>query len=162
MFKVICLVLCVFRYLYKLRDLHLEGENYTEAAYTLLLHSRLLKASHTHKHIGHVLLCNAAPAASLGLITCLPPTNERVLYLLINGCYVAGLQIMKPRGWFMALRRPLQPYHYGDWCSEPAHCVRARANVHTCVVQCFTFFVPWSLLWDIYKLTKRYKEFLSV
>ncbi|KAF3838425.1 hypothetical protein F7725_010193, partial [Dissostichus mawsoni] len=30
-------------YLYKLRDLHLEGENYTEAAYTLLLHSRLLK-----------------------------------------------------------------------------------------------------------------------
>uniref|UniRef100_A0A8C9XBM0 Dedicator of cytokinesis 2 n=1 Tax=Sander lucioperca TaxID=283035 RepID=A0A8C9XBM0_SANLU len=31
------------RYLYKLRDLHLEGENYTEAAYTLLLHSRLLK-----------------------------------------------------------------------------------------------------------------------
>lgn len=32
-----------FRYLYKLRDLHLEGENYTEAAYTLLLHSRLLK-----------------------------------------------------------------------------------------------------------------------
>uniref|UniRef100_A0A8C4HT67 Dedicator of cytokinesis 2 n=1 Tax=Dicentrarchus labrax TaxID=13489 RepID=A0A8C4HT67_DICLA len=32
-------------YLYKLRDLHLEGENYTEAAYTLLLHSRLLKWS---------------------------------------------------------------------------------------------------------------------
>ncbi|XP_034036941.1 dedicator of cytokinesis protein 2-like isoform X2 [Thalassophryne amazonica] len=33
------------RYLYKLRDLHLESENYTEAAYTLLLHSRLLKWS---------------------------------------------------------------------------------------------------------------------
>uniref|UniRef100_A0A667XQB5 Dedicator of cytokinesis 2 n=1 Tax=Myripristis murdjan TaxID=586833 RepID=A0A667XQB5_9TELE len=33
------------RYLYKLRDLHLDGENYTEAAYTLLLHSRLLKWS---------------------------------------------------------------------------------------------------------------------
>ncbi|XP_060771126.1 dedicator of cytokinesis protein 2 [Neoarius graeffei] len=33
------------RYLYKLRDLHLEGENYTEAAYTLLLHSKLLKWS---------------------------------------------------------------------------------------------------------------------
>uniref|UniRef100_A0A672I6T9 Dedicator of cytokinesis 2 n=1 Tax=Salarias fasciatus TaxID=181472 RepID=A0A672I6T9_SALFA len=33
------------RYLHKLRDLHLEGENYTEAAYTLLLHSRLLKWS---------------------------------------------------------------------------------------------------------------------
>uniref|UniRef100_A0A669DWQ3 Dedicator of cytokinesis 2 n=1 Tax=Oreochromis niloticus TaxID=8128 RepID=A0A669DWQ3_ORENI len=32
-------------YLYKLRDLHLECENYTEAAYTLLLHSRLLKWS---------------------------------------------------------------------------------------------------------------------
>lgn len=31
------------RYLYKLRDLHLDGENYTEAAYTLLLHSKLLK-----------------------------------------------------------------------------------------------------------------------
>uniref|UniRef100_A0A673BXW2 Dedicator of cytokinesis 2 n=1 Tax=Sphaeramia orbicularis TaxID=375764 RepID=A0A673BXW2_9TELE len=38
------------RYLYKLRDLHLEGENYTEAAYTLLLHSRLLKVGHTHTH----------------------------------------------------------------------------------------------------------------
>uniref|UniRef100_A0A8C6V5W5 Dedicator of cytokinesis 2 n=1 Tax=Neogobius melanostomus TaxID=47308 RepID=A0A8C6V5W5_9GOBI len=33
------------RYLYKLRDLHLEGENYTEAAYTLQLHTRLLKWS---------------------------------------------------------------------------------------------------------------------
>uniref|UniRef100_A0A8C7S231 Dedicator of cytokinesis 2 n=1 Tax=Oncorhynchus mykiss TaxID=8022 RepID=A0A8C7S231_ONCMY len=32
-------------YLYKLRDLHLDVENYTEAAYTLLLHSRLLKWS---------------------------------------------------------------------------------------------------------------------
>ncbi|XP_062332902.1 dedicator of cytokinesis protein 2 [Osmerus eperlanus] len=31
------------RYLYKLRDLHLDVDNYTEAAYTLLLHSRLLK-----------------------------------------------------------------------------------------------------------------------
>uniref|UniRef100_A0A3Q3W6H4 Uncharacterized protein n=1 Tax=Mola mola TaxID=94237 RepID=A0A3Q3W6H4_MOLML len=30
-------------YLHKLIDLHVEGENYTEAAYTLLLHSRLLK-----------------------------------------------------------------------------------------------------------------------
>ena len=39
---------CVLRYLYKLRDLHLEGENYTEAAYTLLLHSRLLKVGHAH------------------------------------------------------------------------------------------------------------------
>ncbi|KAM3867164.1 dedicator of cytokinesis protein 2-like [Diretmus argenteus] len=33
------------RYLYKLRDLHLDVDNYTEAAYTLLLHSRLLKWS---------------------------------------------------------------------------------------------------------------------
>ncbi|KAG7465378.1 hypothetical protein MATL_G00175820 [Megalops atlanticus] len=33
------------RYLYKLRDLHLDVENFTEAAYTLLLHSRLLKWS---------------------------------------------------------------------------------------------------------------------
>ncbi|XP_052010886.1 dedicator of cytokinesis protein 2-like isoform X2 [Xyrauchen texanus] len=33
------------RYLYKLRDLHLDGENFTEAAYTLLLHSKLLKWS---------------------------------------------------------------------------------------------------------------------
>uniref|UniRef100_A0AAY5KRK3 Dedicator of cytokinesis 2 n=1 Tax=Esox lucius TaxID=8010 RepID=A0AAY5KRK3_ESOLU len=36
-------------YLYKLRDLHMAVENYTEAAYTLLLHSRLLKVcTHTH------------------------------------------------------------------------------------------------------------------
>ncbi|XP_074866180.1 dedicator of cytokinesis protein 2 [Carettochelys insculpta] len=33
------------RYLYKLRDLHLDCENYTEAAYTLLLHTSLLKWS---------------------------------------------------------------------------------------------------------------------
>uniref|UniRef100_A0A8C5CJL0 Dedicator of cytokinesis 2 n=1 Tax=Gadus morhua TaxID=8049 RepID=A0A8C5CJL0_GADMO len=32
-------------YLYKLRDLHLDCDHYTEAAYTLLLHSRLLKWS---------------------------------------------------------------------------------------------------------------------
>lgn len=38
------------RYLYKLRDLHLEGENYTEAAYTLLLHSKLLKV-HIQTHM---------------------------------------------------------------------------------------------------------------
>ncbi|KAJ8401055.1 hypothetical protein AAFF_G00390120 [Aldrovandia affinis] len=30
------------RYLYKLRDLHLDCENYTEASYTLLLHAELL------------------------------------------------------------------------------------------------------------------------
>ncbi|XP_075772170.1 dedicator of cytokinesis protein 2-like isoform X2 [Pelodiscus sinensis] len=33
------------RYLYKLKDLHVSYENYTEAAYTLLLHARLLKWS---------------------------------------------------------------------------------------------------------------------
>ncbi|KAK1161120.1 dedicator of cytokinesis protein 2-like [Acipenser oxyrinchus oxyrinchus] len=33
------------RYLYKLRDLHLDCENYTEAAYALQLHTRLLKWS---------------------------------------------------------------------------------------------------------------------
>ncbi|KAM4748805.1 dedicator of cytokinesis protein 2 [Rhinophrynus dorsalis] len=55
------------RYLYKLRDFHLDCENYTEAAYTLLLHTRLLKwsdeqcspqvmqtefqSSQTHRHL---------------------------------------------------------------------------------------------------------------
>ncbi|KAM3924321.1 dedicator of cytokinesis protein 5 [Leptodactylus fuscus] len=33
------------RYVYKLRDLHLSKENYTEAAYTLLLHAELLQWS---------------------------------------------------------------------------------------------------------------------
>ncbi|XP_054853310.1 dedicator of cytokinesis protein 5 isoform X1 [Eublepharis macularius] len=33
------------RYLYKLRDLHIDCENYTEAAYTLLLHAELLQWS---------------------------------------------------------------------------------------------------------------------
>ncbi|MGH0181273.1 UNVERIFIED_CONTAM: hypothetical protein FKN15_006311 [Acipenser sinensis] len=33
------------RYLHKLRDLHLHYENYTEAAFTLLLHAKLLKWS---------------------------------------------------------------------------------------------------------------------
>ncbi|CDR18799.1 unnamed protein product [Oncorhynchus mykiss] len=42
----VCVCVCVcYRYLYKLRDLHMAVENYTEAAYTLLLHSRLLKWS---------------------------------------------------------------------------------------------------------------------
>lgn len=31
------------RYLYKLRDLHLDSENYTEASFTLLLHAELLQ-----------------------------------------------------------------------------------------------------------------------
>lgn len=34
------------RYLYKLKDLHISYENYTEGAYTLLLHARLLKVGH--------------------------------------------------------------------------------------------------------------------
>lgn len=37
------------RYLYKLRDLHLDCENYTEAAYTLLLHAELLQVFNTYK-----------------------------------------------------------------------------------------------------------------
>uniref|UniRef100_A0A665TYQ9 Dedicator of cytokinesis 5 n=1 Tax=Echeneis naucrates TaxID=173247 RepID=A0A665TYQ9_ECHNA len=38
-------VLVCSEYLYKLRDLHLDCENYTEAAYTLLLHAELLEWS---------------------------------------------------------------------------------------------------------------------
>lgn len=33
----------LLRYLYKLRDLHTDCENFTEAAYTLLLHAELLQ-----------------------------------------------------------------------------------------------------------------------
>lgn len=41
------------RYLYKLCDLHKECDNYTEAAYTLLLHAKLLKVSpKTHPKSG--------------------------------------------------------------------------------------------------------------
>ncbi|KAA8592767.1 hypothetical protein FQN60_018222, partial [Etheostoma spectabile] len=35
------------RYLYKLRDLHLDCENYTEASYTMILHAELLEVSDT-------------------------------------------------------------------------------------------------------------------
>lgn len=38
-------VLFPARYLYKLCDLHKECDNYTEAAYTLLLHAKLLKVN---------------------------------------------------------------------------------------------------------------------
>uniref|UniRef100_A0A8V0XNM6 Dedicator of cytokinesis protein 2 n=1 Tax=Gallus gallus TaxID=9031 RepID=A0A8V0XNM6_CHICK len=38
------------RYLYKLKDLHISYENYTEGAYTLLLHARLLKVRHSGGH----------------------------------------------------------------------------------------------------------------
>uniref|UniRef100_A0A8B9CQT3 Dedicator of cytokinesis 5 n=1 Tax=Anser brachyrhynchus TaxID=132585 RepID=A0A8B9CQT3_9AVES len=44
------------RYLYKLRDLHTDCENFTEAAYTLLLHAELLQS---------FVLCSSSP-------TCLP------------------------------------------------------------------------------------------
>lgn len=39
------LFLLLDRYLYKLRDLHLDSENYTEASFTLLLHAELLEVS---------------------------------------------------------------------------------------------------------------------
>lgn len=44
------------RYLYKLRDLHLDCENYTEASFTLLLHAELLEVSH-EKNITFPILC---------------------------------------------------------------------------------------------------------
>uniref|UniRef100_A0A8C1NL32 Dedicator of cytokinesis 5 n=1 Tax=Cyprinus carpio TaxID=7962 RepID=A0A8C1NL32_CYPCA len=50
------------RYLYKLRDLHLDRENYTEAAYTLLLHAELLE--HTFSCISQTLslfVCSFCP-----------------------------------------------------------------------------------------------------
>ncbi len=38
------------RYLHKLKDLHLECDNYTEAAYTVMLYAKLLRVrSHTLK-----------------------------------------------------------------------------------------------------------------
>lgn len=46
------------RYLYKLKDLHVSYENYTEGAYTLLLHARLLKVGREvggcRDHGGHL------------------------------------------------------------------------------------------------------------
>uniref|UniRef100_A0A665WM75 Dedicator of cytokinesis 1 n=1 Tax=Echeneis naucrates TaxID=173247 RepID=A0A665WM75_ECHNA len=39
------------RYLYKLCDLHKECDNYTEAAYTLLLHAKLLKHEPSNTHL---------------------------------------------------------------------------------------------------------------
>ena len=35
------------RYVHKLKDLHLESDNYTEAAYTVMLYAKLLHVSHT-------------------------------------------------------------------------------------------------------------------
>ena len=34
------------RYVHKLKDLHLESDNYTEAAYTVMLYAKLLNVSH--------------------------------------------------------------------------------------------------------------------
>uniref|UniRef100_A0A8D2QE15 DOCKER domain-containing protein n=1 Tax=Zonotrichia albicollis TaxID=44394 RepID=A0A8D2QE15_ZONAL len=44
------------RYLYKLRDLHTDCENFTEAAYTLLLHAELLQVSQAWALVRHRLL----------------------------------------------------------------------------------------------------------
>lgn len=49
------------RYLYKLTDLHLECENYTEAAYTLMLHVNLLTWS--DEPLPAMLQCNWHPEA---------------------------------------------------------------------------------------------------
>uniref|UniRef100_A0A8C3EWT7 Dedicator of cytokinesis 2 n=1 Tax=Corvus moneduloides TaxID=1196302 RepID=A0A8C3EWT7_CORMO len=46
------------RYLYKLRDLHLDCENYTEAAYTLLLHAWLLKVSFSKLNVKLKFQCS--------------------------------------------------------------------------------------------------------
>lgn len=53
------------RYLYKLCDLHKECDNYTEAAYTLLLHAKLLKVN-TYKQRLNVA---ARPQTATALIT---------------------------------------------------------------------------------------------
>lgn len=45
----------VTRYLYKLRDLHLDCENYTEAAFTLLLHAELLEVRDTSAAIFNLM-----------------------------------------------------------------------------------------------------------
>lgn len=45
------------RYLYKLRDLHRDCENYTEAAYTLLLHAELLQVNGSYAEDPHCPPC---------------------------------------------------------------------------------------------------------
>jgi len=52
------------RYLYKLHDLHIKANNYTEAAFTLKLHSRLLNWS--DEEVPALL---RAPNKHLGLVT---------------------------------------------------------------------------------------------
>lgn len=49
----------ITRYLYKLCDLHKECDNYTEAAYTLLLHAKLLKVRKITVHVYAALLINS-------------------------------------------------------------------------------------------------------
>ncbi|XP_026884955.2 dedicator of cytokinesis protein 5 isoform X1 [Electrophorus electricus] len=69
------------RYLYKLRDLHLDCENYTEAAYTLLLHAELLEWSEK--------LCapHLIPRGALGAPACTQQElKERLFQEII--CYL--------------------------------------------------------------------------
>ncbi|NXJ99781.1 DOCK2 protein, partial [Corythaixoides concolor] len=70
------------RYLYKLKDLHVSYENYTEGAYTLLLHARLLKWS------------DEAPAApAQGSPSACPRTQRQLkeaLYMQIIGYFDQG------------------------------------------------------------------------
>lgn len=49
----------ITRYLYKLCDLHKECDNYTEAAYTLLLHAKLLKVIKITVHVYTAFLINS-------------------------------------------------------------------------------------------------------
>uniref|UniRef100_A0A8C3KYX2 Dedicator of cytokinesis 1 n=1 Tax=Chrysolophus pictus TaxID=9089 RepID=A0A8C3KYX2_CHRPC len=54
------------RYLYKLCDLHKECDNYTEAAYTLLLHAKLLKVSTDIPCAAHLTQRDGYQAATQG------------------------------------------------------------------------------------------------
>lgn len=70
-----CVCLCVTRYLYKLRDLHLDCENYTEAAYTLLLHAELLEVSNSELN----LQANVSAPLELKLSCCSPTVVGQTL-----------------------------------------------------------------------------------
>ena len=74
------------RYLHKLCDLHLECNNYTEAAYTLLLYTRLLRVCilcTVHVYVMYIVYCLNTHGYEHTYSIC-------TVYLLINNTYFPG------------------------------------------------------------------------
>uniref|UniRef100_A0A8C4M0R0 Dedicator of cytokinesis 2 n=1 Tax=Equus asinus asinus TaxID=83772 RepID=A0A8C4M0R0_EQUAS len=108
------------RYLYKLRDLHLDCDNYTEAAYTLLLHTWLLKWSdeqcasqvmqtgqqhpQTHRQLKETLYETIIGYFDKGKVICPCPSSLFFLFQIQQAkFYESIMKILRPKPDYFAV-----------------------------------------------------------